>query len=111
MTRSQIKLLPGHSYHISNWRHSTKVTKLNFRMPKIAMPSIHQVNFHSFIDLIHAMTVYSRFSLFSSIRSFVRLTDIVPIAVGCALIALVVVVLIAYLVGRRRAQSRGYISM
>jgi lysosomal-associated membrane protein 1/2 len=37
--------------------------------------------------------------------------DIVPIAVGIALIALVVVVLIAYLVGRRRAQSRGYVSM
>lgn len=37
--------------------------------------------------------------------------DIVPIAVGCALAALVVVVLIAYLVGRRRAQTRGYLSM
>lgn len=38
-------------------------------------------------------------------------TDIVPIAVGIALIALVVVVLIAYLVGRRRAAARGYVSM
>lgn len=37
--------------------------------------------------------------------------DIVPIAVGCALAALVVIVLIAYLVGRRRAQARGYLSM
>jgi len=37
--------------------------------------------------------------------------DIVPIAVGIALIALVVVVLIAYLVGRRRAAARGYVSM
>lgn len=37
--------------------------------------------------------------------------DIVPIAVGCALAALVIVVLIAYLVGRRRAQARGYLSM
>lgn len=37
--------------------------------------------------------------------------DIVPITVGCALAALVVVVLIAYLVGRRRSQSRGYLSM
>lgn len=37
--------------------------------------------------------------------------DIVPIAVGCALAGLVLVVLIAYLVGRRRAQSRGYLSM
>lgn len=37
--------------------------------------------------------------------------DIVPIAVGCALAGLVVVVLIAYLVGRRRAQNSGYLSM
>ena len=37
--------------------------------------------------------------------------DVVPIAVGCALAALVVIVLIAYLVGRRRAQARGYLSM
>lgn len=37
--------------------------------------------------------------------------DIVPIAVGIALTALVAVVLVAYLVGRRRAQARGYVSM
>lgn len=37
--------------------------------------------------------------------------DIVPIAVGCALAALIGIVLIAYLVGRRRAQARGYLSM
>ncbi|XP_012543514.1 lysosome-associated membrane glycoprotein 1 [Monomorium pharaonis] len=37
--------------------------------------------------------------------------DIVPITVGCALAGLVVIVLIAYLVGRRRTQVRGYLSM
>ncbi|XP_069691968.1 lysosome-associated membrane glycoprotein 1-like isoform X3 [Periplaneta americana] len=37
--------------------------------------------------------------------------DIVPIAVGCALVGLVAVVLIAYLVGRRRSQARGYLSI
>ncbi|XP_021917587.1 lysosome-associated membrane glycoprotein 1 [Zootermopsis nevadensis] len=37
--------------------------------------------------------------------------DIVPIAVGCALVGLVAIVLIAYLVGRRRSQARGYLSM
>ncbi|XP_057325619.1 lysosome-associated membrane glycoprotein 1-like [Microplitis mediator] len=37
--------------------------------------------------------------------------DVVPIAVGCALIALVIIVLAAYLVGRRRSQARGYRSM
>lgn len=38
-------------------------------------------------------------------------TDIVPIAVGCALVVLIVIVLIAYLVGRRHSQNRGYLSM
>lgn len=37
--------------------------------------------------------------------------DIVPITVGCALAGLVVIVLIVYLVGRRRSQARGYLSM
>ncbi|KAI4477267.1 hypothetical protein M0804_012857 [Polistes exclamans] len=37
--------------------------------------------------------------------------DIVPIAVGCALAVLVIIVLIAYLIGRKRSQSRGYLSM
>lgn len=37
--------------------------------------------------------------------------DTVPIAVGCALAGLVIVVLSAYLVGRRRSQARGYLSM
>lgn len=37
--------------------------------------------------------------------------DIVPIAVGISLIALIVVVLIAYIVGRRRSQARGYLNI
>ncbi|ODM99918.1 Lysosome-associated membrane glycoprotein 1 [Orchesella cincta] len=38
-------------------------------------------------------------------------TDVVPIAVGAALAGLVVIVLIAYLVGRRRSRARGYQSV
>ncbi|CAL7937334.1 unnamed protein product [Xylocopa violacea] len=37
--------------------------------------------------------------------------DVVPIAVGCALAGLVIIVLIAYLIGRRRSQGHGYLSM
>jgi len=37
--------------------------------------------------------------------------DIVPIAVGCSLAGLVVIVLLAYLFGRRRARARGYQSV
>lgn len=42
---------------------------------------------------------------------YLYITDIVPIAVGIALIALVIIVLIAYVIGRRRSQSHGYVSM
>jgi len=38
-------------------------------------------------------------------------TDVVPIAEGAALAGLVVIVLIAYLVGRRRSRARGYQSV
>jgi lysosomal-associated membrane protein 1/2 len=38
-------------------------------------------------------------------------TDVVPIAVGACLAGLVVIVLIAYLFGRRRSRARGYQSV
>ncbi|KAK7574376.1 hypothetical protein V9T40_011567 [Parthenolecanium corni] len=37
--------------------------------------------------------------------------DIIPIVVGCALAILVVVVLVAYLINRRRSQAHGYLSI
>ena len=37
--------------------------------------------------------------------------DVVPIAVGCTLTGLVIVVLISYLIARRRNQAHGYLSM
>lgn len=37
--------------------------------------------------------------------------DIVPIAVGCALVTLIIIMLVAYLVGRNSAHSQGYYSM
>ncbi|ETN58238.1 hypothetical protein AND_010181 [Anopheles darlingi] len=36
--------------------------------------------------------------------------DIVPIAVGCALVTLIIIMLIAYLVGRNSASGQGYVS-
>jgi len=38
-------------------------------------------------------------------------SDIVPIAVGCALALLVIIVLVAYLIGRRRSRQQGYQSV
>ncbi|CAL1262306.1 unnamed protein product [Larinioides sclopetarius] len=40
-----------------------------------------------------------------------KVNDIIPIAVACALAALIIVVLIAYLVGRRRSRQKGYTSV
>lgn len=37
--------------------------------------------------------------------------DAVPIAVGCILAGLVVIILVGYLITRRRSQARGYLSM
>lgn len=37
--------------------------------------------------------------------------DVVPIAVGCVLAGLVIIVLAAYLISRRRSEARGYLSM
>jgi len=40
-----------------------------------------------------------------------RPNDVVPIVVGCALAGLVLMVLVAYLVGRRKSRARGYQSV
>jgi len=40
-----------------------------------------------------------------------RPNDIVPIIVGCALAGMVLMVLVAYMVGRSRSRARGYISV
>ncbi|GBN81130.1 hypothetical protein AVEN_191490-1, partial [Araneus ventricosus] len=40
-----------------------------------------------------------------------KVNDMVPIAVGIALLVLVVVVLVAYFVGRRRSRQKGYQSV
>lgn len=40
-----------------------------------------------------------------------KVSDAVPIAVGCALAALIIIVLIAYLVGRRQTRQKGYQSV
>lgn len=51
-----------------------------------------------------------KFSLAKDCESNVT-PDIVPIAVGLSLIALIIIVLIAFIVGRRRSQARGYLNI
>ncbi|XP_054717992.1 lysosome-associated membrane glycoprotein 2-like [Uloborus diversus] len=52
-----------------------------------------------------------KFGSAESCKADDKVGDAVPIAVGCALVALIVIVLIAYLVGRRRSRQRGYQSV
>lgn len=49
--------------------------------------------------------------LFEQCKMDVRTSDLVPIIVGCALAGLVIVVLVAYLIGRARAKRQGYASV
>ncbi|XP_063698641.1 lysosome-associated membrane glycoprotein 1-like [Culicoides brevitarsis] len=64
---------------------------------------------HVQLEAFHTKTAHE----FSSAKDCdaMETPDIVPIAVGISLAALVVVVLIAYLVARHRSQARGYMSM
>lgn len=48
---------------------------------------------------------------FEQCKLDVRTSDIVPIVVGACLAGLVVIVLIAYLIGRARARRQGYASV
>lgn len=54
----------------------------------------------------------SKFSLvFEQCKLDVRTSDLVPIIVGVCLAGLVIVVLIAYIIGRARAKRQGYASV
>lgn len=89
--------------------HCTRIQTLNVTMPDSTVNAgtveIGHVQFEAFRT--KADTKFSTARDCDAIDT----PDIVPIAVGCALAGLVIVVLIAYLVGRRRAQARGYVSM
>lgn len=93
-----------HSYHC-NREQTLNLTSIGGSNQTVAYLSVSHVQLEAF----HAHNDSS----FSTAKDCdaIDTPDIVPIAVGCALAALVVVVLIAYLVGRRRRQTRGYVSM
>lgn len=90
--------------------HCNKLQTLSFTNSKIGTVTVANATIsHVQLEAFHKQTS----DQFSTARDCeaIDTPDIVPIAVGCALAGLVVVVLIAYLVGRRRAQARGYLSM
>lgn len=103
--------IPQFQTHTENSYHCTRVQQLNLTVSaaenatiggQLAVSRLQLEAFHRSHD--------ERFSTAHDCDS-VDTPDIVPIAVGCALAALVALVLIAYLCGRRRRQTRGYLSM
>ncbi|KAG5877766.1 hypothetical protein JTB14_025299 [Gonioctena quinquepunctata] len=91
----------------------------SYKCKKIQTLNLTEVNSNKTIAYLHMSNV--QFQAFSnnSGQAFASAmdcessitTDIVPIVVGCVLATLVVMILIAYLIGRRRCQAHGYNSM
>jgi len=95
---------------VANSYHCNKVQSLEFTKSKDSNVTVANATIaHLQLEAFHQQKNQE----FSTARDCEAMDtpDIVPIAVGCALAGLVLVVLIAYLVGRRRAQARGYLSM
>lgn len=78
--------------------------KINFGKSTIA--SLTMVQVEAFKN-----STSGDFSSSEECTSDEKINDIVPIAVGCALALLVIIVLIAYLVGRQRTRQSGYQSV
>lgn len=93
------------SYHCTRPQLLDLAASITVNATAVAHLEVSQLQFEAFHH-----THDDRFSTAKDCDA-VDTPDIVPIAVGCALAALVALVLIAYLVGRRRSQTRGYLSM
>lgn len=102
-TDIEFKTPVGMSYHCTRaqWLNLTQTDK-NVQSSTVQLSQLQFEAFHK-DNKVHFSTAKDCDSIDTP--------DIVPIAVGLALAALVVVVLIAYLVGRRRNAARGYLSM
>lgn len=89
--------------------HCNKAQMLNLTssatglgVPTVTLTKLQLEAFHRKID--------SKFSIAKDCEA-IDTPDIVPIAVGCALVTLIIIMLIAYLVGRNTANNNGYLSM
>lgn len=88
--------------------HCTRPQSLNLTSSEMSTMSVAMIS-HVQLEAFHR----TKDAHFSTARDCdaIDTPDIVPIAVGCALAGLIVVVLVAYLVGRTRRDTRGYLSM
>ncbi|CAG9835144.1 unnamed protein product [Diabrotica balteata] len=102
--KSEFSTMLDHSYKCA------KVQTLNLTAlgsnDTIALLHISHVQFQAFSNV----TQHKFYDAIDCEASAIT-SDVVPIVVGCVLALLVVVVLVAYLVGRRYCQARGYHSM
>ncbi|XP_072388803.1 lysosome-associated membrane glycoprotein 1-like isoform X2 [Diabrotica undecimpunctata] len=102
--KSEFSTMLDHSYKCA------KVQTLNLTAvgsnDTIALLHISHVQFQAFSNV----TQHKFYDAIDCEASAIT-SDVVPIVVGCVLALLVVVVLVAYLVGRRYCQARGYHSI
>lgn len=86
--------------------HCTQKQTLNSTNMEGSTISLSKVQFEAF-----KLDKKNTFSLAKDCESNHFKPEIVPIAVGLSLIALIIIVLVAYIVGRRRQQARGYLNI
>ncbi|XP_028137165.1 uncharacterized protein LOC114331726 isoform X2 [Diabrotica virgifera virgifera] len=101
---------PEFSTSLDHSYKCAKVQTLNLTVAggndTIALLHISHVQFQAFSNV----TAHKFYDAIDCEASAIT-SDVVPIVVGCVLALLVVVVLVAYLVGRRYCQARGYTSI
>lgn len=103
--------IPQFQTHIDNSYHCTRVQQLNLTVSAAENATVggHLAVSRLQLEAFHR-THDERFSTAHDCDS-VDTPDIVPIAVGCSLAAMVALLLIAYLCGRRNSRNNGYHSM
>uniref|UniRef100_A0A2M3YZ33 Lysosome-associated membrane glycoprotein 5 n=1 Tax=Anopheles braziliensis TaxID=58242 RepID=A0A2M3YZ33_9DIPT len=88
--------------------HCNKAQVLNMTVNGTALGQPTVVVTKLQLEAFHAQGT-NKFSIAKDCEA-IDTPDIVPIAVGCALVTLIIIMLIAYLVGRNSASGQGYVS-
>jgi len=93
-------------FNVHFWYESINNVNYTTSDPTLLVTHMDNFKYQAFAD-----KGVTTFGTYTECSSDFGTSDIVPIAVGCALAALVVIVLIAYLIGRRRSRQKGYQSV
>ena len=109
---SEHPLDPGEK--LANATFTAKSVQLDAFRAVTVLPGVFQTPSDCSYRLAQAVKYFltSAKNIFSfHANIFRRPNDVVPIIVGCALAGMVVMVLVAYMVGRSRSRARGYQSV